>query len=148
SNPIALGDLARLVRQMVAPDSWQAGGKAAMIAGNGELLVMQAEPAHAQILLLCQKLRVARGLPLKGKFDPAQFELNTPEDKAQELLDKPISANFAAATPLSDVVRWLRQATGAVILVNHAALSAEGISADSECSAAVVDKPLAKLLDD
>ncbi|HEY2759624.1 MAG TPA: hypothetical protein VGI75_02750, partial [Pirellulales bacterium] len=145
----ALVDLATLTRRMVAPNTWQqVGGKGTMMVGKGELLVNQAEPAHAQIVTLCQKLRVARGLPLRGNFDPSRFVLNTREDKAKELLDKPISANFSAPTPLADAVKWLRQATGAVILIDHEALAREAASAQSECEALAVNKPLAKLLDD
>jgi hypothetical protein len=145
----ALGELGAVVRRMVAPASWQqVGGKATMVAGKGVLLVEQMEPAHAQILNFCEKLRVARGLPLKSRYDPSRFVLNTREDKAQELLAKPISANFAAPTPLADAIKWLRQATGAVIVIDHESLAREGTSAQSECEALAVIKPLAKLLDD
>jgi hypothetical protein len=119
-----------------------------MVAGDDELLIEQAEPAHTQIINLCQKLRVARGLPLKGKFDPARFVLKTTQDKANDLLSKPISANFSAPTPLAETVKWLRQATGASILVDGAALAAEGMTDDSECTALAVNQPLSKLLDD
>ena len=145
----ALGDLASLVRQMVAPASWQQlGGKATMVAGDDALLVEQTEPAHTQILNLCEKLRVARGLPVKSHYDPARFVLKSRQDKADEMLAKPMSANFSAPTPLAEVVKWLRQATGATILIDHAALAAEGMSDDSECTALAVNQPLAKLLDD
>ena len=74
--------------------------------------------------------------------------LKTTQDKASDLLPKPISANFSVPTPLAEAVKWLRQATGAVILVDHAALAAEGMSDDSECTALAVNQPLSKLLDD
>jgi hypothetical protein len=149
SNDAELVDLAALLRRMIAPASWQqVGGKAAMMAGNGALLIEQTEPAHAQILTFCEKLRVARGLALKSRYDPARFVLNTREDKAHELLAKPISANFATPTPLAEAVKWLRQATGATILIDYQALAREGISAESECAALAVNQPLAKLLDD
>lgn len=145
----ALGELGAVVRRMIAPASWQqVGGKATMVTGKAVLLVEQTEPAHAQILNFCEKLRVARGLPLKSRYDPSRFVLNTREDKAQELLAKPISANFAAPTPLADAIKWLRQATGAVIVIDHESLAREGASAQSECEALAVNKPLAKLLDD
>jgi len=144
----ALGELAALVRRMIAPESWQqAGGKASMVAGNGALLVTQSESAHAQILTFCEKLRVARGLPIKSRLDPARFVLSTREDKAHEILNRPLSANFATPQPLSAAVKWLHDSTGATILVNHAALAEQGMSDDSECTGAVVKKPLAALLD-
>jgi hypothetical protein len=150
-NAQALADLGALVRQLVAPTSWQQfGGKATMVVAgdDGSLWIEQTEPAHAQIINLCQKLRVARGLPLKGKFDPARFVLKTTQDKASDLLSKPISANFSAPSSLAEAVKWLRQATGATILIDHVALAAEGTSDDSECTALAVNQPLSKLLDD
>ena len=113
-DPQTLADLAALVRRMIAPESWQAaGGKATMVAENGVLLIEQTESAHAQVLTFCEKLRVARGLPLKSRFDPSRFVLNTRRDKAHELLHRPITANFLEPQPLSNVVKWLQQSTGA-----------------------------------
>ena len=149
SDTEALGELAALVKRMVAPGSWQtAGGKATMVAGNGVLLIEQTEPAHAQILDLCERLRVARGLPLKSQYDPVRFVLTSREDRAAELLQKPISANFSTPQPLAGVIKWLSRTTGATIVINHAALAQEGLSAESECAAVAVNAPLEKLLDD
>jgi len=149
SDDATLGELAALVRRMIAPESWQqAGGKRSIVAGNGTLVVNQTEPALAQILVFCEKLRVARGLPIKSRLDPARFVLNTREDKAHELLNRPVTANFATPQPLSGVIRWLHDSTGATILVNHAALAEQAMCDDSECTGVAVKKPLAALLDE
>jgi hypothetical protein len=118
-----------------------------MVAGNGLLAIEQTEAAHAGILTLCEKLRIARGLPQKSKFDPARFVLSTRADKAHEMLAKPLRANFNAPQSLASVVKWIHQTTGAIVLVDHAALAGQGISAESECTAAVVDQPLAELIE-
>jgi len=137
---------------MVAPESWQSrragSGQVSIVAGNGTLVVNQTEPVHAQILIFCEKLRVARGLPVKSRLDPARFVLNTREDKAHETLNRPLTANFATPQPLAGVVKWLHDLTGATILVNHAALAEQAMCDDSECTGGVVKKPLAALLDD
>ena len=60
ADDAALGELAALVRRMIAPESWQqSGGKGSIVAGNGTLVIDQTEPALAQILVFCEKLRVA-----------------------------------------------------------------------------------------
>ncbi|HEY2881915.1 MAG TPA: hypothetical protein VGJ15_05765, partial [Pirellulales bacterium] len=147
-DPQALANFGTLVRRLVAPASWQqAGGRASMVAGNGLLAIEQTEAAHAGILTLCEKLRIARGLPQKSKFDPARFVLSTRADKAHEMLAKPLRANFNAPQSLASVVKWIHQTTGAIVLVDHAALAGQGISAESECTAAVVDQPLAELIE-
>jgi hypothetical protein len=149
ADDAALGELAALVRRMIAPQSWQqAGGKGSVVAGNGTLVVNQTEPALAQILVFCEKLRVARGLPIKSRLDPARFVLNTREDKAHEMLYRPVTANFATPQPLSGVIKWLHDSTGATILVNHAALAEQAMCDDSECTGAAVKKPLSALLDE
>jgi len=149
ADDAALGELAMLVRRMIAPESWQqAGGKGSIVAGNGTLVVNQTEPALAQVLVFCEQLRVARGLPIKSRLDPARFVLNTREDKAHEMLNRPITANFATPQPLSGVIKWLHDSIGATILVNHAALAEQAMCDDSECTGAVVKKPLAALLDE
>lgn len=63
----ALDDLAALVRRVIAPSSWQqSGGKGAIVAANGSLLINQDESAHAAILTFCEKLRIARSAAEKS----------------------------------------------------------------------------------
>ncbi len=144
-----LGELGALVRRMIAPGSWQqVGGKGSMVVGSGELLVAQSQPVKSQILDFCEKLRVARGLPLKSRYDASRFVLNTREDKVREMLGRPINANFAVPTSLAEAVKWLRHATDAMIVIDHAALARDGTSAESECEGLAVNKPLEKLLDE
>ncbi len=148
-NDKALAELAALLRRMVAPDSWQqAGGKATIVAGGDALVVQQDDPVHMAILTFCEKLRVARDKAIKSRFDPARFVLTTHLDKAHELLNKPVTANFGTPQPLADVVAWLRAKTGIMLLIDHAALAAQGMSAQSECTVVADGKPLAAVLDE
>ena len=102
----ALQQLATVVQRMIAPASWQSsGGRGTMNAKSGALVIAQSEPAHGEILTFCEKLRIARGLPLKSHFDPARFALSTRTDKAQPLLVRPITANFYTPAPLAAVVK-------------------------------------------
>jgi hypothetical protein len=145
----ALQQLATVVERMIAPASWQSsGGRGMMNAKSGALVIAQSEPAHGEILTFCEKLRAARGLPLKSHFDPARFALATRTDRAQPLLERTITANFYTPTPLAAVTKWLQRSTGATILVDHAALARQETTADSECSVVAVKKPLSGLLDD
>jgi hypothetical protein len=111
------------------------------------MLIKQTEPAHSEILDFCEKLRVARGLPIKSKYDPSRFVLDTAEDKAHELLSKPITANFSTPVSLNEAAKWLRLSTRAVILIDQEALARDGITAESECTGLAVNQPLSKLLD-
>jgi hypothetical protein len=145
----SLGKLADVVRQLISPQSWQQnGGKASIAAGSGKIAIEQTPAVHYRLLVFCEKLRVARGLPIKSKYDPAKFLLKTREAKASDLLNKPIRANFGTPQPLAGVVAWLRHATKATILVDHAALADAETSVESHCSAVSDGKPLAALLDE
>ncbi|HEY2761468.1 MAG TPA: hypothetical protein VGI75_12015, partial [Pirellulales bacterium] len=149
SDAAALQELAALVRRMVAPSSWQqSGGKGTIVAANGALLVNQDESAHAAILNFCEKLRTARGLPLKSHLDPARFTLLTREDRAHALLSQTMSANFATPQPISTVAWWLHQKLGASFVVDRQSLAADEISDESDCVGMVIAKPLSTLLDD
>jgi hypothetical protein len=148
-DPQALEQLAGVVQRMVEPASWQSsGGRATMNAKGGALVVEQSERAHGEILIFCEKLRIARGLPQKSHFDPARFALATRNDRAQAILQRPITANFYTPAPLSAVVKWLGRSTGATLLVDHAALARQEMTADSECSIVAVNKPLSAMLDE
>jgi hypothetical protein len=149
ADDAALGKLAGAVRQLIAPSSWQQnGGKASMAAGSGKIAIEQTPAVHYRLLVFCEKLRVARGLPIKSKHDPAKFLLKTREAKASDLLKKPIKANFGTPQPLAGVVAWLRHVTKATILVDHAALADAETSVESHCSAVSDGKPLATLFDE
>src|SRR5262249_49083246 len=86
-DPQAVAGLAALMRQMVAPQSWrEAGGKASLVAGSDALVVEQSQPVHFELLSFCEKLRVARGKPIRSRYDPARFSLTTRTEKARQLL--------------------------------------------------------------
>jgi hypothetical protein len=124
---------------------------AGKVKGDNEvslLIEQQPQPVKLQILDFCEKLRVARGLPKRSQYDAARFVLNTRENKARGLVERPITANFAVPTSLAEAVKWLRHATDAVIVINNAALAREGTSAESECQGVAVNKPLGQLLDE
>jgi hypothetical protein len=144
-----LNDLAALVRRMAAPQSWQpSAGAGSMKAAGGVLVSHQTDPVQMEILVFCEKLRIARGLPQKSRFDPARFVLTTRSDKARQMLQRPITANFGAPQSLAGVFKWLHQTTGATILVDHAALARQEMSTESECTAVAVNQPLATFLDE
>ncbi len=144
-----LNPLGEMVRRLVAPQSWQQnGGPGTMKAKGGALLVQQTDPVHTQLLIFFEKLRVARGLPLRSHYDPGRFVLTTRTDKARPLLQHPITANFGTPQSLAAVVKWLHQTTGATILIDHAALARQETSIESECAAVALNQPLASFLDE
>lgn len=148
SDQAALSKFAALVEQFVAPASWNsAGGQGNIAQESDALLVDQTPPVLGQILDFCEKIRVARNLPIKSRFPASRFELTPRREKAANLLNRSVTANFGSPVPLAKVVSWLEDATGATILVDHASLARSGTSVDSESRVVAVDQSLAATLD-
>jgi hypothetical protein len=97
SDQAALSKFATLVKQFVSPASWQsANGEGVMAQESDALLIDQTPSVHGQILAFCEKLRVARSLPIKSKFPASRFELTSRREKASNLLQRSVTANFAS----------------------------------------------------
>jgi hypothetical protein len=144
-----LAALAALAQKFVAPRTWKEnGGEGTLTIASGSFSVQQTDSVHSQLIVFCEKLRIARGLPQKSKFDPARFVLTTRTDKGRALLSRPVSINFGAPEQLGEIVKWLHATTGATFLIDHAALADDETSAQSECTVVAVNKPLSGVLDD
>jgi hypothetical protein len=143
-----LEDLARRLRKLVVPESWQeAGGRGTIAMIDGAWRVVQTDPVHYRILTLCEKLRYARGRPLRSHYPAATFSLATRLDRAQAKLHEPVTLNFHEPAPLSEIVGQLVEQTGAKIVVDWLALAAEGIPPQVEATLQVDHRPLAEALD-
>ncbi len=128
----ATADLAALVQRLVVPESWQLdGGRGTVDVTPGVLRITQTARVHYQIIVFCEKLRVARGLPTKSllsRLDPRKFELTTRTTRAKAVLTWPASVNLSAPWLLAGAVDQFKQPAGTEILVDRPALAAIGIS--------------------
>src|SRR5207248_301264 len=102
--------------------------------------------AHAQILVLLQKLRVARGLPAPKEVDPELIRLSTRTEKAAARLATPVSLTFNRPTPLVKITQKLSAAGKVRILVDWRSLAAAGWNPDAELTLVVDKKPLSEAL--
>jgi hypothetical protein len=141
--------LAALVQKLVSPESWQAaGGEGTMETEKTALIVAQTAAVHDQILVFCEKLRNARGRPLKSNRDPKRFELTTRLQQAASALNRPITANFHEPATLVDILAYLGRQAEIDILLDRQALGAAGMSDKSEISFTADNRPLAVALDE
>lgn len=139
----ALESLATTVRALVAPTTWRAhGGEAVLQAENGALRVTHCDAVQQEILLLCEKLRLARGLRLQSKLPPSRFPLTTPSARARPALQRNVSANFHQPAPLVQILGDLAAQAGVDILIDRRGLAAENMTDNMEVSYVVEDKPL------
>ena len=147
TDAAALAELADAIRTLIAPDSWkEAGGVGTIRIAEKSLVIEQTPSAHYQIVLLCEKLRVARGLPPKTQLDPATFRLEPRTDRAQAKLAMPVSGVFFRPTPLPKVLDYLAKQTQTRLLVDYRALEFEGIAPDVAGTISAKELPLAAAL--
>jgi hypothetical protein len=145
----AMTELAALIRKFVAPDSWHGNsGRGTIDPNQTALVVTQTGEVHRQVLVFCEKLRNARGKPLRSRGDPAEFTLITHATQAREMLARPVTANFHEPTPLAKVLAYLAAAAKCDILVDRAALAAAETSDRVEATLAANRISLASALGD
>lgn len=147
-NPVAIAELAELVQKLVAPDSWKtAGGRGTVQVDSAALVVIQTAPVHQQVVAFCEKLRLARGKPLRSAHDPGAFSLATRLAQARTKLEQAVTVNIPEPTPLARIVADLEEASGVRILINHLALSAAGLSAQTTATLKINQQPLSQALE-
>jgi len=143
----AAKELAVVIQRLVAPGTWEeAGGAASIQFRDNTLTIKQSPAAHGQILFLCEKLRVARGLPIRSRLDANWFRLEPRVLSAQAKLQKPVTALFFQPTPLTRVLEFLERQSGVRLLVDWRALEVAGLPADLETTLKSDKQPLAVAL--
>jgi hypothetical protein len=143
-TPEGMNQFAALIHAMVDPASWKdgpgtgvpSGPRAVPAAGSsrwsdGALVVEQHESAHAQMLVFCEKLRLARGLPLRSKLDPARFSLEPRTATAKAMLSRPVTVNFGRPEPLARMLAYLQSSTQTIFLVDQVALAEQRTSVET-----------------
>jgi hypothetical protein len=141
--------LAETIERFVAPETWsRLGGRGSIEPANGMLQVVQTDAVHALIVEFCEKLRTARGLPLRSRQAPERFTLATRGDRARAKLDQPITASFFEPTPLERIVSDLELASGLTILINRMTMAARGLPSDVTAKLHADQLPFRKALDE
>jgi len=115
----AAADLAELIQAVVDPPSWKQGEAGPAIEVSSTLRIKQRRSSHAQIFLLCEKLRTARKLPYASRFPPALFQLDSRTKQATPRLKAPVSINFHQTTPLVKILRELERSANAAAPANR-----------------------------
>ena len=140
--------LTTLIEQFVAPTTWKAaGGKGSIQAEGAVLHVDQSLLVRREGLIFCERLRLARGLPLRSKYPAAMLTVESPYEKLSATLDKPVTFTFMPWTRLADVVRQLQELTGLTILVDWAALGEAQFTPSSTVACSAIDRPWSESLD-
>ncbi|MEZ6098400.1 MAG: hypothetical protein R3E01_05460 [Pirellulaceae bacterium] len=139
--------LLALFKQMVAPGTWKDdGGSGRLEWSDGKLAVTQSEAAHFETLLLCEKLRVARGLSPRSRYPDSLFRLEPLAEQAGPLLNQLVSFRALRPQPFRAIVERMEEAGNCRIWVDWMALAEEGWGPLTEQSVVLEHRRLADAL--
>ncbi len=151
----AIAELAEMIRGAIGLPSDEQNAGARLEVATDTLYLTATDETHDRMIELCEKLRVARGRPLRTRFDPARpdvrfdprrFELSTRGARARAMLSRRVTAGIGTAAPLSSVVEYLSRRSGAALCIDAAALAEAELSLHTECRLQADDEPLAVAL--
>lgn len=146
-DPQQLQQLADLVVEMVAPATWQAaGGPGVIREAPSALVIQQQDTVLFQVIVFCERLRAARGLPPQSKFNPELFSLQPGWVRAAPRLAAPVTLNFLQPVSLAQILNRLSDESGLEIVIDWQALATLGWTPDTETTLAVNHQPAGEVL--
>lgn len=148
SNVAEATVLAEIIHAVIEPDSWDDARGAGTLTVEGTNIVCSQTPeVHFAIVVLCEKLRLARKLPTRSAYPANVLTLAPRAIAADPVLDTPLTINFVPPTRLGRVVDYLKKTTGLRVLIDWRALLEAGWSPEAEVKVGVADQPLRAFLD-
>jgi hypothetical protein len=146
-NGMTADDLAGLLQNFVSPDAWRKnGGDGTITIENDTLQISQTELIQREIVLFCDKIRIARGISPQGRHESG-LTTATAYVQAKSALDKTITANFHEPTAIGEVLEGFGERAGVEILLDRRELDAAGLSEKTEISYTVEKQSLESALD-
>ena len=140
--------LKQWVTQLVAPDTWSdRGGSGTIHIENGVLRVSQAQRVHYQILILLERLRLARHLPQESRFPIVKLFPESPQQLVDERLKRTTTFTFSRYTSLREVFSFWEAELRLPILVDWPALSEKQLWPQTEITCNMSDEPWHSALD-
>jgi hypothetical protein len=130
------------IEQLIAPETWQsAGGDGTITVLDGSLQVEQPQAVQYQVLFFLERIRLAKGLPLRSKY-PAQLLSGKPYNVGvADRLNTPATFTFSHNTPLAEVFSYWQQAAELPIFVDWSALASVGLWPDSRITCTSANEP-------
>lgn len=114
---------------------------------DGKFAVTAPLATQYDLVVLCERLRLARKLPLKTKYPPSLLSAEPSLTTLAPVLDRRTTFSFVEPTPLADVFAHWRRVTGLSILVDWRALADIGYGPRSTVECSVTNRPMRAALD-
>jgi hypothetical protein len=141
--------VAKLIQTFVSPRSWDASGGDATIQVNGsKLRIEQWKAVHHEMLLFCERLRLARGLPRKSKYPAELLTIDSPYSKINTRLAEKTTFTFLAWTRLADVLRHWQESSGITMLADWHRIADTELGPSTPLACSAIDRSWEDVLDE
>ena len=138
----------QLIEHFVAPATWKsAGGKGTLQANGTTLHIEQSDAVRRQVVIFCERLRLARGLAIQSKYPAALLSVESPYQRLSAKLSEPTTFTFLPWTRLDDVVRNWQELSGLMVLVDWGALAEAELGPSSPVACSANDRTWQESLD-
>lgn len=146
ATPEQASALAELVTQIIEPESWtDVEGVGYSVEGK-QIVVTNRPTAHYAMVVLLDKLRLARKLPTRSPYPAEVITLVPKAIAADALLSTPVTMNFVPPTRIGKVGEHLKRSASLRMLVDWRAIGAVGWTPEGEVKAGVANQPLRDFL--
>jgi hypothetical protein len=145
-NAADAGEVARIVERFVSPATWRAGGGGTIDVEGKKLRVDHARSVHHELLIFCERWRMARGLAQRSQYPADRLSIASPYSQVDAKLSEHTTFTFLPWTRLDEVVRHWKQATDLTILVDWSQLSTEELTPSSPIACSAIDRPWSEAL--
>lgn len=114
---------------------------------EGRLEFTAPMAVHYDFAVLCERLRVARGVPPVTRYPRELLSDRPASDSLRPILERRTTFSFVEPTPLAEVVAYWRRATGVSVLVDWRAVAEAGWGTRTPLTASVLNRPWGEALD-
>ncbi len=116
--------VAAWVQQLVAPNSWaRQGGTGSIQAKGSTLEVEHQHGVQVQVLVLLERMLLARGLPNKSRYPTDRLSIEPTYLLLQPKLQQARTVNFLPWAELRNVLRYVQQAWDVTVLIDWQSLA-------------------------
>jgi len=138
----------QLIEHFVAPATWKsAGGKGTLQTNGTTLHIEQSDAVRRQVVVFCERLRLARGLAIQSKYPAALLSVESPYHHLSAKLNEHTTFTFLPWTRLDDVARNWQELSGIRVVVDWGALAEAELGPSSPVTCSVLDRSWQESLD-
>ena len=102
---------------------------------KGNLPLTQSKRQQFDLLILAERIRLARGMPTTSKYPKRLLSIEPLYAQLAPVLERKTTFNFVSATRFGALIDHLSQATGLTVLVDWPALAEVGLSPNTTMTA-------------